>query len=425
MTGPRRVRLTFTGYLRLNIHTMKVNDILTELIANRPRTMNYWVMRSKELKGIQDAVAQAGQLLDGIDTPDDLEYTLDHSGFQMHPEDIKSLIRNITGDYASLSLGGLIGAINSYIQFGDSSGNDFYQYIPSMLEHLKDSLTRWSDAIAQLPTYQDVLNIINNPDNGLMDPQYREPAEIAATQQYAQAMALLLPAIHKIPAVVNNMDAKVQARTSFKQMSMDNAFNGKPMRPQHQNVETLYHATAYANEITQSGFAAEKPIDHKGVGNLGEQATISFTHDIKIAQDIMRSLKEFALIANGQLKARTIADWIRRENIPQFPWQEFMNVYRGSNQYGYAQYDPTTLDRLDTEKTAELFNKYIALSKIHPNPVFISVKELARGLAGRPQSDIGILACQVQLDPQTSSYHPGESEFRVQPNAVLSVKRIV
>jgi hypothetical protein len=403
---------------------MKIHEIM-EAISNRPRSMHYWKMRLRDLQSIQDAATHAVSLFQNIDTSSELNYALSDAGFNLHPDDLKSLASRLTGAMSGLSPENLIGAIESFLRYADDPKHNFYQYIPPALGHIQDSLTHWEDTITQLPTYEQVEQTITNPDVDLLNPEYFNPQEIASTKQFLEATRVFLPAIHRYVAVIQNLATKVQAQNDHRAMMNNHVFNGEPTWPQHAEVEKVYHATAYASEIAQQGFSAEKPSGYKGVGNYGEQKSISVTHDLKNAQDIMRCLKEITMIANGQLKAPTIAAWIRRENIANFPWKEFMHVRGGQNEFGMPLYVPTTLDKLDINNTVDLYNKYIWLSKIHPNPVFANMTELVQSLVGRPQKDIGILELQIRPDPKTQTYHPAEAEFRVPPSAIISMKRVM
>lgn len=406
---------------------MRIRQIiypLREAIPNRPRSLNYYVVRLKNLRDIQAAFHQAAALLKTEDYPSDLRYALEDGGIEFDIYEFRSLGNQLENQYSSLSFDNLISAIESFVKFAGQPGHDFFRYIPSALEHINLSLDQhnWRNRLAIFPSYPQAEQAVKN--NELLNPEYHDEEEITQVQNFLAVVKILAPAIKKYFLVLDDLTRKVKAQQNHSELTHRIAWNDKNARPGGE-LETLYHATAYANEVAANGFAAEKPVDRLGVGNFGTQGTISFTHDLKIAMDIMRALKEIALIANGQLKARAIADWIRRENIPNFPWHEFMRVYKGQNEFYSPQYEDTTLDRFDIVQTAKLYEKYIWLSKIHPNPVFVSVGDLVQSLVGRPQSDIGIVACAVALDPNQSTYHPGEAEFRVPPAAVQSIKRIM
>jgi hypothetical protein len=405
---------------------MKVRQII-EAIPNRPRSINYFRVRAQQLRQVQAAFEQAVPLLAKIDIPYELRYAAEDAGLTgVDSYELQSIGSALSNNYSGINPAEMAESLESYVKYIHTPGVEFWKYIPERLDFLTKSLERFRERFENFPTVAQVQEIVNAPGGyELLNPEYREPEEIQQVQQFIQLVGILSPALKNFLRIVDDLNQKVGAQVAHGTMMRAHEWERKPLRPEHQEVETLYHATAYANEVAANGFSAEKPADRRGVGNLGEQAEISFTHDLKIAMDIMRTLKEFALIANGQLKARTVADWIRRENIPNFPWHEFMRVYKGHNEFYSPQYEDTTFDRFSIEQTAELYQKYIWLSKIHPNPVIISAKELVRSMVGRPQSDIGIVACAVALDPNQSTYHPGESEFRVHPSAVQSIKRIM
>jgi hypothetical protein len=415
---------------------MKLGNIIHETIANRPRSMAYFENRAKQLHALSAMFKQVSVLLKGkfpdyeIDKVINSQY-MDENGYhtQKHPissYQIIELAHTFGSEHGPFDTGRLADTLDSFVKYANEPAHDFFRYIPESLKWLNEQLehTHALEVLQQIPNYQQLQQLITtDTDWALLNPEYHDAEDIQQVQNFLEAIRILNIAVPQYLTTINDLTEKVDAYQQLRTSGY--SYNPHNWRPSHDEVETLYHTSAYANEIVQSGFAAEPPAERRGVGNLGFQNEISFTHDLKVAMDIARALKELTMIANGQLKARQIADWIRRENIPNFPWQEFMKVNSGSNQYGMPQYADTTFDQFSIVQTAKLYEKYIWFSKIHPNPVFISIGDLVNSLVGRQPQQTGILACQVRLDPQQSTYHPGESEFRVNPASVQSIKRII
>jgi hypothetical protein len=181
-------------------------------------------------------------------------------------------------------------------------------------------------------------------------------------------MAGCLPQIEALEQDIKTKLGVVQA--------IRGTYDVEKFRPEHNENETLYHATAYVPEILRDGFQAEPPEDRRGLGNYGRVVTISFTHDLEIARNIMRSLKEMWMIAHGELT--------------------------GSALYRY----------------------WLAHSKLRSDPMMTSPEQVIEMMTNRDLTDIGVLACDVRLEPD-DRYLIGEAEFRLPPDRVLSVKQVL
>lgn len=197
--------------------------------------------------------------------------------------------------------------------------------------------------------------------------------------------------------------------TSLKKLEADSLSRKEGYRPDTEKQEILFHASAFAAEIAREGFKAEPPLARTGLGWFGGTAKLtSFTHDIKLARDIMRALREFTMIANGELKASRILEWCRTEKI---------DIDLGTiNRRNLT--DPWT-----PEQTAELYNYYLWTNKVkRTNPVFTGYKDLIKLLKGRSVKDVGIIQATVLMD--SAEYFVTEREYRVPASSILDFKRI-
>lgn len=239
-----------------------------------------------------------------------------------------------------------------------------------------------------------------------------------------RAMALIVEQAEKLWTDIDHklgVIAKRRASTSW----------GKEYRPEHEEVESLYHATAFAPEIVRDGFSAEKPIERQGLGQFGTQKEISFTYDLYIAKEIMRSLKEAWMIVHGQLKPKAIIGWMKAEGIDTTDRNKLSYIgakreIPGEKDWdGNPRYRPAELHELSgPEETLLLYNVYLAHTKIRSNPVFSNIDRLIPIMQDRDVTDIGILQCEVRLD-KDDVHLDGEKEFRVMSDRVQSIKRIM
>jgi hypothetical protein len=137
----------------------------------------------------------------------------------------------------------------------------------------------------------------------------------------------------------------------------------------------------------------------------GIEQTISFTHDLNIARDISRALKEIIMIANGQLKAHQILRWFESEGI---------DIERVR---GLAQGDLTNSIRL--------YKVYLALSGLRDDPLFINLEENLPSFKGRNPRDVGVIKAKVNMRHPDIEYLSSMAEFQVPPKAILSVERVL
>jgi hypothetical protein len=241
-------------------------------------------------------------------------------------------------------------------------------------------------------------------DRGLFDDDYPKQTKIAKTMlSIIDNLSNIETALKRIMASVERYQVILDKRASF--------FRGEHQyQPETEEVETLWHATAYAAEIAQSGFEAEGRGARRGVGTYGEFNGISFTHDLKIAHDISRSLKELTLIANGQVTRRHLLGWMEAEGIePQ----------KAASVYGQE-----VLTSDDPASVGNLYRVYLAYSPLRVDPVFANVPEVIEQLKGRKPQDVGIIQAEVNMRTPGIKHQTGESEWITPPEAVKSYKRL-
>jgi hypothetical protein len=190
--------------------------------------------------------------------------------------------------------------------------------------------------------------------------------------------------------------------------------------PERDKVETLYHATTAKSLLLSNGFTDTRP---EGVIGLGEFAgsqnkTVSFTHDLQIAREIMRSLKEAWLIAHGQFRRSQIVRWIRDDGMDV---EETLRTIKLSL--------PEGTDPESPEAVFKLYNYWLWVAKhpIRQNPVFGdgSGEKLLKYLKTVSKSEIGIVSAQVVLDDGEYTYHRAEKEYRVPVDKISNVRGVV
>ncbi len=186
---------------------------------------------------------------------------------------------------------------------------------------------------------------------------------------------------------------------------------GKDIKPEHKQIEVLYHATPYIREIMQSGL---KVGETKALGGEVENS-ISFTSDFQIAKEIVRTFREAIAIAKGQIPPEKIIIKAKMDGI---------NVEK-SDPYKSYQYDknPSNLKSYHDEiyHAWNLYTYYLALSKKRYNPAFFGVGP--ENFKHLDPKNVGIIAAKVDMT-KIKTYLSSMEEYRAPPEAVLSFKSV-
>lgn len=191
-------------------------------------------------------------------------------------------------------------------------------------------------------------------------------------------------------------------------------------RPASENVETLYHTSAKARQIKGRGFDLDVPETVGLGGSQGDKSgkpAISFTSDLYIAKEIMRTLREAIMVAKGQVKAHHIMDWAKRAGILDDVLSTFKMI-RGD------------LDPQKKYHIMELYRLYLTFAedkgKLRYNPLFFGdMESLMRKFKQVNPRNVGVLVCSVDMTDPNISYLPSMHEYRVAPKNVVSIDRII
>lgn len=205
----------------------------------------------------------------------------------------------------------------------------------------------------------------------------------------------------------------------------------KKTMPDHKPIETLYHATPFMKEILSGGFKTKKEAGIEALGGDTQDA-ISFTSDLQIAKEIVRSLIEAINIAHGKFNIGHIIKLAKSEGIntkkfedwiSTMQWRSMKQQVRTGKKKGL--YTPSELEpsRYDDIKyvTFELYKEYLAKSDLRYNPLFFGID--INNFAKMDVNNVGVLACQVQMDTVIRYLH-GMEEYRVPINGILSTRQV-
>ena len=187
------------------------------------------------------------------------------------------------------------------------------------------------------------------------------------------------------------------------------------------NIEKLFHATIYADDLLARGFQSAKPKGRTGIGNFGAQATVSFTHSRAYATRLYRFLAAAWQVANGELDyARATALMGKGERFAELRPEK---AQRHNKVAGVFDSDKKE-KRQRTDHALSEFKRFCSdYSGSIDYLAVIGADQLYRQLLGVPYKSIAVLECRV--DVSDAEYLAGELEFRVSPDKVLKVLRKV
>lgn len=181
-------------------------------------------------------------------------------------------------------------------------------------------------------------------------------------------------------------------------------------QPKSESIETLYHATANIDRILANGFTSD-PVKTEGLGGSTSLKAggngVSFTSDLYVAKEIARCFKELIMIATGELTGPQLLNWMDDElkNL----------VLRGSREiHGTKSIDTP-------EDVVNIYKVYLAHSKRY-DPLFMpNAQNLVSIFGSRQKENVGIIQAQIDMNNPNITYFSGMHEYRVPPEAVLSI----
>lgn len=179
--------------------------------------------------------------------------------------------------------------------------------------------------------------------------------------------------------------------------------------PKSIDTEILYHASISARPSYHQGFLTGS--DPVGFSSLyGSRPAIglidpniSFTSDLAIAHEIMRSLKEMVQIAQREITMEDIREWASNDEV--------------------RLDDPGHLTD-SIPDTYRLYLDYLEKSERY-NPVYLGdINLLLRHMVDARIDDVGILECSVRIDDDIE-YLRSLREFKIPADAIISINRLI
>jgi len=398
-----------------------IDDLLVEKIQHAPRVgfpkgvERYIKIQVRAFSGYIPKLEAMSKAVDRLDKLDrsvvrDLErdWDIDTSSLTGRKiEELISLLKSIVRNYGSLGSG----------DFKTNASFVFFDF---------EDATREAKYVIS-----DTLDIFKNPDTfnwGMKEFMDNNAGDEREWKDFARDFIPGIVALHEFIARVKSETAKIEEW--IKSFRHD-------YKPAHEKVETLYHASTNAVELGRKGFElGVVRSSQAGLGWHGSPDHLSFTSDLFIAKEIARTLKEVIQIAKGKVKSSDIYDWAKREGGEALDlvksWIEEEKPKKGGWDFENARMKPDpTPEQIgkwfrDPHTAMQMYNRYLWGQKTRYNPVYAGMSDpgFTRAFAKLKESNVGVLKCTVDMT-QSVSYHKAEREFRVPPEAVLSIDKVI
>lgn len=183
------------------------------------------------------------------------------------------------------------------------------------------------------------------------------------------------------------------------------------LRPPSGNVETLYHTTINANEISHRGFTRGKSFGTAGMG--GAKEGISFTSDLYVALAILRGLREAILISQGKVRLPHVLDWVRRDHLERQVLGEFIQ----------SQGRPPK----DTPwEVFQLYTRWMNSQTKRYNPLFYGIRQDTLNLwKSKSLKQVGVIVAKVNMSDPRIKFIPGMHEYRVPAESVMEIIKVI
>lgn len=177
----------------------------------------------------------------------------------------------------------------------------------------------------------------------------------------------------------------------------------------YDDVEILYHVSFFAKSLEENGFDKNipEPKIRQGIGGFGKSEKISFTYSLKHAKRILKQFKIIWKIVNNQITLNDLKNIAKKLNIYK-DVEEFMKSYNPNSEiYNLNYFNAITVAKNSTYQ-------WMAI---------IGFDNLYKILKNTSYDNLGIIECKV--DVTKAEHIPAEYELRVNPESILSTKKII
>lgn len=280
---------------------------------------------------------------------------------------------------------------------------------------------KWVEAIVK--GFEGLQERLDNAKLHKYESSYDDFLEWADEGDYYKKEGIPFPSVQETRLILDYEENLQKAPTVLKEAIerfkriTEQAYGPRSDRewkpPEIEEVETLYHATIHAKALARTGFSLKVPKTEGIGGSQGDKKgrpAISFTSDLYVANQVARALKEAVMIAKGKLKYHQVRDWAKREGIEG-------KVDDAVKSQGNLS-DPIW-------KAFNYYSTYLYFSKRY-NPVFFGIDKSVMNVWKRTnESNIGVVAAEVNMADPNIKYLTSMQEYRVPPEAVIKTTKLI
>jgi len=207
-------------------------------------------------------------------------------------------------------------------------------------------------------------------------------------------------------------------------------------------IETLYHATTDLRALLSKGFSSKGPEGLLGLGTE-EPGVVSFTHSKHYARAIADSHKILAKISLGIITGKELLSLVKVRNLwrafkKRLITQGYLRASGPSKKLEFREPDlPGNRLRsfsdvesvLNPKNVITLYMTYLdslSWTRKGLNPMY-DVEEARRNMGAfkrKSLSNIGIIACDVDILYPGVRYWPTEKEWKVPIPAIISCRKV-
>jgi hypothetical protein len=227
-----------------------------------------------------------------------------------------------------------------------------------------------------------------------------------------KAVETMVEQAREVVKLIKEKKVRTRALRFYRDEGFNNVQPGVT-RPEHEDVEVLYHASVNARQLVEEGFSAEVPKSGASLG--GAQDThdtktpgIACTSDIYVAKEIARWFKIVTLVAQGKFRKADVVELAARHKIKGVSAREVERI---------RDRPDDVFELLKTTLAHGHFEKKIF------DPLFFAIS--IESFKNVDLDQIGVVAMKVDMTDRRIMFLSSMSEFRVPVSAILSIEGFI
>lgn len=402
----------------------KYVKILTADIVLPPRRLpNFIATFLKKMRALDQMFEQLKGRLDAIEKSsyENLrEFYVDQSGIYVDGYELQRFITVANSGWSSSKETKLAHAADfielSFQVLKEHEG-------PGRLQHIDSLADRFDRLVEELSRVQD-LPVMKLKGTAWIKPVLEEYEKYVINKESADAQGIdyvkradLVLLSKVVSGTRDILKASSDAAKRIRMIATQarEKYSDDDWKPPMEAVERMYHASVDAKQIGRKGFDKVVP-STKGLGgsqsDKSHKNAISFTSDLYVAKEVMRSLKEAIMVARGDVKAHQILEWAEKARIKD---KVLDSAFMPS-----GKREPN-----DPVVAFAYYMSYLSWSKRYDPGFFGVPSKFVSIFKSLNPRDVGIVVAQVNTKHPDITFYPAMQEYRVPPEAVVEVEKVI